>query len=66
MENSRSESNGTQEWQLLFSSPRVNCTTCNIPTISEAEMSYMQTILGQTKWLGQCLDCRVLAMEKLT
>jgi hypothetical protein len=41
----------------------VNCTSCNIPTISEADMLYMQTVLGQMEWLGQCLDCRALAME---
>jgi len=66
MVESRSESEGTREWQLLFSSPRVKCTICNVPMISEAEMCYMQTVLGQTEWLGQCLDCRALSMEKLT
>ena len=64
MVNTGSESDETQERHLLFRSPRVKCTGCNASMISEAEMSYMQTVLGQNEWLHQCLDCRAMAMEK--
>ncbi len=49
--------------RLLVVTSRAVCPDCGAPTISRAELSYMQSILGRPGWLEQCLDCRSPAKE---
>ncbi len=58
-----SRANGDSKREILVSSPRVRCKRCGKPTVSEAEMNYMQKILGQQDWLHECLDCRAMKPE---
>ncbi len=54
----------SKEWQTLMTSRRLACPWCNSPTISQAEMVYMESIIGRPDWLFLCLECRPKAMEK--
>ena len=45
-------------WQVLFASPRGVCLQCGAPLVSEAELSYVSSILGHRSWINSCPDCR--------
>lgn len=53
----------TDEWQLLFCSPRTRCPGCGLATISQAELNYVAAQLGNPVWLPYCLPCRAEMKE---
>lgn len=45
--------------RILRRSPRASCPACGAPTVSQAELAYVATQLGdRPAWLDYCLACR--------
>jgi len=44
--------------QTLRQSLQVNCQKCGQPVVSQAEMDYIVSQIGETSWQHLCLDCR--------
>lgn len=45
-------------WRVLRQSPRALCPACGLPTISQAELHFVETRIGHPAWLDYCLECR--------
>jgi ferredoxin len=50
--------------RILYQSPRLCCTGCGSPMISEAEFAAITEQIGTPAWISYCLDCRSLLMER--
>ena len=44
--------------QTLHRSPQVQCQNCGQPVVSQAEMDYIVSQIGEADWQHLCLDCR--------
>ena len=44
--------------QTLIKSPRLTCSACGAPTVSEAEFNYVAAQVGSQPWMRLCLTCR--------
>jgi len=44
--------------QTLRRSPQVQCQNCGQPVVSQAEMDYIVSQIGDADWQHLCLDCR--------
>jgi TorA maturation chaperone TorD/NAD-dependent dihydropyrimidine dehydrogenase PreA subunit len=53
------------EMVVLHSSPRAHCPRCGQPTVSQAEIEYIQEQIGNLPWIELCQDCRFSSMEEV-
>jgi ferredoxin len=44
--------------QTLRQSLQVQCQNCGQPVVSQAEMDYIVSQIGESAWQHLCLDCR--------
>jgi len=45
-------------YRILHRSPIVRCQNCGQPIASQAELTYIETRIGEAIWQSLCLDCR--------